>query len=319
VLAPSFVTIDADALTVLAGDRIDLANVTLVTHNGYDVATLAGDSAMLDAYAAYGGNVPGSGYANAVFIAPNEVRLGNYDFYGDYLYLKSDLVTLNNTIDTWLPGSEGSPIVNPDVIIQMQPYSSGLAVGVEDQMPTSPMPGTTYYTNADHFSRFPGTSLFVGGAGYDGAVAIGQDGMIDIGGQNFLVASTAPITGAGNILTTGLSNVAGSLAPPPPPPPPPAPTPTTEPLPPVNTGVVNTFVQQTTSTTPTETSATSVPQETVEANVPPEEQVEASTSSEEDSEVEPMPDAPVDMIAALESQPLVDGQVEVNGAVLTCQ
>jgi len=88
----------------------------------------------------------------------------------------------------------------------------------------------------------------------------------------------------------------------------PPPTTTTTPPPePVNTGVVNTVVQQT--TTPTDPTGSSIPEETVQANVPP----------EEETGTEPTPDEPPDIIAMLEQQPLIDGQVEVNNTVLTCQ
>ena len=84
----------------------------------------------------------------------------------------------------------------------------------------------------------------------------------------------------------------------------PVPTPPTAP---VNTGVVNTVSQQT--STPTDPTSSTITEETVEANVPTEEQTETETT----------PDGPVDMVALLERQPLVDGQVEVNNVVLSCQ
>ena len=70
---------------------------------------------------------------------------------------------------------------------------------------------------------------------------------------------------------------------------------------------MNTVVQQTTS--PTDPAGSAIPEETVQANVPTEEQTGSETT----------PEGPVDVIAMLEQQPLIDGQVEVNNTVLTCQ
>jgi hypothetical protein len=257
---------------------------------------------MLQQLTDLGGTVP-TEPSVAYFATAGTLTLGTFDYFGDYLYLQADQVVLNNQINTYTPGSEALPTINPDVIIQMLPYTSGRAITVESVMPLSPVAGTTYFTNSDHFQKFPGTSLFVGGAAYGGAVAVGQNGQVDIGGQNFLVASTSTVSGTENIVTTGLSNVV-TTSPTPPPPPPPAPTE------PVNTGTVNTVVQQTTTTTsPTETTTTTITEETVEANTP----------LEEEESTETLPEEPIDMVAALEEQPLVDGQVEVNGTVLTCQ
>jgi len=160
-------SIEADALAVFALSGVNLSAATLMTYNGsvptlQDGVTPAGDSTMLaDFEETFGGNVPGSTLANAVFEAPS-VTLGTYDFYGDYLYLKADTLTLNQAVGTWLPGTEPSPgTVNPNVIVQMTPYTAGQQVVVED-IQQAFQPGVTRYSNNNHFQQFPGTSLFVG-------------------------------------------------------------------------------------------------------------------------------------------------------------
>jgi len=285
VQAAAASTVDAQSLTVQAATTIDLAAASLTVLNG--TPTLAsqqfGDAQMLVDFAALGGTVPGSSIANAAFVAPNEIQLGNVDLFSDYLYLKSDTLILNNPVGTWLPGTEPSPgTVNPNVIVQMTPYTAGRQVVVEDIEQAS-QSGVTRYSNDNHFQQFPGTSLFVGNSLFNGIVGIGQSGSINIGGQNFLVASTGSISGIGNIISTGIVGIVGT-APPPSPPPPTAPT-----------GVLNTVLQQ--------------PTDDPEPNVPTEEQTGTETT----------PDGSADMIAMLERQPLVGGQVEVNNVVLACQ
>ena len=130
----------------------------------------------------------------------------------------------------------------------------------------------------------------------NGSVAIGSNGIVNIGGQNFLVATNGTVTGIGNIVSTGLVGIAGVIPPPPG---------TTVPI---TTGGVTTVVQQTTD--PTDPGVTPITEETVQTNLPPEEQTGTDTTPLED---------PIDFIALLEQQPLVQGQVEVNTTVLACQ
>jgi hypothetical protein len=151
--------------------------------------------------------------------------------------------------------------------------------------------GTTYFTQADHFGRFPGTSLLLGGSSFAGPMLIGQNGTVNIGSKNFLGLTFGQVTGAGNIVSTGLVSLVGTTPPP------------------TTTGGVTTVVQQTT-TNPLDPTNTTITEETVDANLPSEE--EAGT---DDTDLE----EPFDFIALLEEQPLVDGQIESNGMVLACR
>lgn len=256
---------------------------------------------MLSALSGLGGVAPTTGLANAVFQAPNGVTLGSFDFFGDYLYLISDQVTLTQAINTYTPGSETLPVINPNVVVQFSPFTPGRAIAVEHSLPTSTEAGTTYYTNLDHFQRFPGTSIFVGGTAYGGAVNIGQNGVINIGGQNFLVSTGGALIGAGNILSTGIVGANGILVSGPA---------TSPPTVPITTGGVTTVVQQANPTDPTDPGGTTITEETVQTNLPTEEQTLTDTTPLED---------PIDFIALLEQQPLVQGEVLVNTTMLTCQ
>ena len=88
-----------------------------------------------------------------------------------------------------------------------------------------------------------------------------------------------------------------------------------------STSPVSTVVQQTTATTnTTEPTTTTITEETVEANVPADESTTTTPSGEEPATSDSPPvEEPIDMVALLEQQPLIEGQVEVNGTVLTCQ
>jgi len=284
-------TIDGRSLSFLAGTTIDLGGAALTGHNGTPdlPAYQFGDATMLSEFALLGGTVPGSTLANAAFIAPDGVTLGSFDFFGDYLYLKSDTLKLNQPIDTWLPGSEGAPVVNPNVIVQLLPFTASQAIAIEDLLP-SPVAGTTYYGNSSHFQRFPGTSLFVGGSLFGGPVTIGQNGTINIGGQNFLVATGGAVNGLGNIVSTGLVGIVGGLGS----------SPSTTP------GTFSTVVQQTVS----DPTGSTIDPDWVDSQLTEEGEAASDTTLSEE---------PLDLIAMLEQQPLVDAELEVNNTVLTCR
>jgi len=294
--------IDANSLTAEGVNGVGLSFVDqLFVHNGPaqvgPSGTPIGDPDMLQQLTDLGGTAPLSSTPNAAFISSaGEVKLGNTIFFSDYIYLKADTLTLTQPVSTFLPGSEGSPALHPDVVVQMLPFDPARPIGIEQAPLSSPVAGTTYYTTSGHFGRFPGTSIFTGGTLYTGAANIGTGGIVNVGGQNFLLATGGSVTGAGNIVSTGLIGITGF-----------SPPPTTPPSGPVNTGAVNTVVQQTTS--PTDPAGSTIPEETVQSNVPPEEQTGTETT----------PEGPVDPIAILEQQPLIGGQVEVNNTVLTCQ
>lgn len=284
-------TIDGQALSFRAGTTIDLGGAALTGHNGTPTLTAYqfGDAAMLDAFALLGGTVPGGTLANAAFVAPNGVTLGSFDFFGDYLYLKSDTLALTQPVDTWLPGSEGAPVVNPNVIVQLLPFTASQAIAIEDLLP-SPVAGTTHYSNSGHFQRFPGTSLFIGGSLFGGPVTIGQNGTINIGGQNFLVATGGAVNGIGNIISTGLVGIAGGLG---------STLPTA-------VGTFSTVVQQTVS----DPTGSTIDPDWVDTQLVEEEEAATDTTLSEE---------PLDLIAMLEQQPLVDAELEVNNTVLTCR
>jgi hypothetical protein len=282
-------TITANALSVLAANSIDLGFASIAVNNGIVPQTTYqfGDALMLSELASLGVTVPSVPIANAAFRAL-DINLGTFDFFGDYLYLQADQLTLNSAIGTWLPGTEPTPgTVNPDVIVQMQPYTQTQAIAIESLMPSSQLTGTTYFTQADHFSRFPGTTLLLGGASFAGPMFIGQNGTVNIGTKNFLALTSGPVTGAGNIVTSppGLISVIGGV-PTSPPSTTSSTTTTSTSTTLTSTEVVTTYVQQTTisdPTSPTEIGGSTITEEAVEMNLPVEEAVAGITPSEEET------------------------------------
>jgi hypothetical protein len=274
-------------VTMVAGNLIDLtlASPHVGVFEGFSLSQY-GDPTMLSQLASLGVSVPSSSVPNGVFIAP-EINFGLLEFRGDYLYLKSDRLTFTQNVATLDPS--GSTI-NQDVIVQMLPYTSNRSIVIEGSLAGGipPLLGSTvtYYTQADHFGRFPGTSLLIGGSSFAGPMFIGQNGTVNIGSKNFLGLTFGQVIGANNIQTTGLFSIQGA-----------------SPL------SVTTLVQQTT-TNPTDTTTTTITEETVDANLPSEEQTGTDDTPLEE---------PFDFIALLEEQPLVDGQIESNGMVLACR
>jgi hypothetical protein len=423
-------TVDAGGLVLGVGSGfVDISPLNIIAHNvpivGYS------DPGMLQILADDLGVIPSPGIEASLVLSAPELTVGGVDFFGDYISLRSDLLTLSQPINTWLPGSESSPTVNPDVVVHFTPHG-GLSrpMGIEQTMPSSPVPGVTYFTQSDHFGRFPGTSLLLGGSNYAGDVVIGQNGIVDISpnpgdAKNFLALTSGTVTGAGNIVTSppGLISVIGGT------PTSPSPSPTTSsstttttttsPTTTTSTGFVTTFVQQSAPsdlTDPTDTGASTLTEESVSMNLQVEEVVTDTSSSEvvmtgtvpseeetaggiatgdapttddallagtvpseeetaggtatgdeltthdlagtqlsegetaggmatgdepttddlagnQSSEEEtasatatgdepsagPVSDEPIDLVAALEQQPLIDTQIEINGITLACQ
>jgi filamentous hemagglutinin family protein len=275
-------------VTMVAGNRIDLtlASPHVGVFPGFSLSQY-GDPTMLSQLASLGVSVPSSPIPNGTFIAPNEIKFGLLEFRGDYLYLQSDRLTFTQDVLTLDPLDETGTVINQNVIVQMLPYTSTQTLGIEAaSMSGVSVSGTTYFTQADHFSRFPGTSLLIGGSSFAGPMFIGQNGIVNIGSKNFLGLTVGQVIGASNIQTTGLFSIQGA-----------------SPL------SVTTLVQQTT-TSPTDPTNTIITEETVDANLPSDEQTGADDAPLEE---------PFDFIALLEEQPLVDGQIESNGMVLACR
>ncbi len=191
------VSLKADALQVNAGKVLDLSEASITVGNGQ--TDTAADSALLAKLAAWGISAP-SGNPSAVFAA-DSVTLGQMTFYGDYLLLKANALDLRQPVATYRPGST---TVNANVLVQFTPYDWNQAIGVEAALPGSIAPNTVYFTQADHFAKFPGTTLAVGHSNYSGTIVIGSNGVVDIGSKHFAPVTQNSFSGLENIVTTGV-------------------------------------------------------------------------------------------------------------------
>jgi hypothetical protein len=191
-------------VAMIAGDRIDLTlanpHVGVFSGPAPSLGSSFGDPVMISQMNALLGT-SSTAVPEGIFIAPNEIKFGLLEFWGDYLYLQSNQITFTQDVLTLNPETF---LTNENVIVQMLPYSPNQTISIESVMPSSMLAGTTYFTQADHFGRFPGTSLLLGGSSFAGPMLIGQNGTVNIGSKNFLGLTFGQVTGAGNIVSTGL-------------------------------------------------------------------------------------------------------------------
>ena len=106
------------------------------------------------------------------------------------------------------PGVFSESSIGNEFLAQFAAYTPTNRIYVEDKMPlVRALDGPTF-TNEDHFSKLPGTTMIIGGSRLptgiqSGEILIGQGGSLDIGGQNILFLSRGLITGADQVLSTG--------------------------------------------------------------------------------------------------------------------
>lgn len=151
---------------------------------------------------------------NAVFRARNGIEFADGLAFDDpdtpYVIFQTDgKLTLG-------PGvfSEGS--IGNEFLAQFAAYTPTATIHVENAMPLVPFTNGPTFTNLDHFSKLPGTTMILGGlllpsGPQTGSIVIGLNGKIDIGAQNILFSSRGAIRGAANVLSTGFVGEVGSL------------------------------------------------------------------------------------------------------------
>ena len=172
-------SLNADAVSVYAGGD-------LTALDGFDVGAstvpgVSGDD-VLTSFLAVAGITDGNGSSlpNASFISGGTLNLdvGSLTQANRYLFLAADELTLAGT-------SSAS-----NLLVQMLPFTATNSIGFESSTPGTQL---TNYTESGHFSHFTGTTIALGGALHNGAIQIGQNGLIDIGSKN-LIFLTAPQT-----------------------------------------------------------------------------------------------------------------------------
>lgn len=107
------------------------------------------------------------------------------------------------------PGVFNAGSTAVDVVAQFTAYTRTAPIHIEESAPYGAFAGSgPVFTNSDHFSRLPGTTLIIGTLGtwsgpHVGNVEIGNYGIVDIGDQNILFGTLGNTIGAGNIRSTG--------------------------------------------------------------------------------------------------------------------
>ena len=201
-----------------------------------------GDSVSLkrlaEAAAAAGINLPLPQFNGAPTFGPNAffaARTG-LSFNGGITFNDPDVPYVTFLTDANLDLGPGVFSINPlkqDFLAQFTSYTPGKTVHIENTLPSKLDGLGPYFVNDLHFKKLPGTTLLFGGAlGPQGGTAapgtgpivIGANGALNVGGQNAFFVSNGPVTGLGNLASTGF---VADGAPPVPPVPPVPPTTTT--------------------------------------------------------------------------------------------
>jgi len=208
------VLIGAGALPASFGDSVSLKRLA-------DAAAAAGKTLPLPQF----NGAPTFG-PNAFFAARNGLV-----FSGGLTFNDPDVPYVAFLTDSALDLGPGVFSINPlkrDFLAQFTAYTPTKTVHIENSLPAELDGLGPYFTNDLHFKKLPGTTLLFGGAlgplggtaaPRIGPLVIGQNGTLNVGGQNAFFVGDGPVTGAGNLLSTGF--VGGDIPPPPPPPPPP--------------------------------------------------------------------------------------------------
>lgn len=180
-------TITTEALAISAGRNVDLANTTLVVGDG-SFADITGDADFLQLLAAEEVVVPATG--PSLSISANNIALGNLDVAGGYIYLETNQLQLNGTVNTG----------NPDLLLQVAPTVVGTGFGFED---TTTGAGTSYLYDGT-LNAFDAATIALGTTSHTGDVTIGSNGGIDIGDTNLFVLTTGTVSGLGRVSSTGI-------------------------------------------------------------------------------------------------------------------
>jgi hypothetical protein len=92
----------------------------------------------------------------------------------------------------------------------MSPNNPIATIGFEDSSATTEM---VNYSNAQHVSGQPMTTVAIGSAQQSGPITVGANGPIDIGSKNIIFLTTPnDVDSPNNIITTGIVATSGSVA-----------------------------------------------------------------------------------------------------------
>jgi len=161
-----------------------------------------------------GGRIPLPRYNGAVTTGPNAIfRAQNgIELAGGLVMLDPDTPYVIFATDGYLelgPGVFSESSIGNEFLAQFTAFSPKAKIHVEDALPPVLFGDGPVFTNRDHFSKLPGTTMILGNLGpsfaspHVGGISVGQNGKIDIGHQNILFSTLGGTVGAGNIVSTG--------------------------------------------------------------------------------------------------------------------
>lgn len=204
-----------NALVDIGGGSLTVQGMTII--DDLNLPPELGDSVSLlflsHAVRPDGGTIPLPRYNGVATTGPNAVfRAQNGLVFADGLaFLDPDspyvVFMTDGTLDLG-PGVYGESSIGNEFLAQFSAYSPNAVIHVEDATPLTLFGDGPVFTNRDHFSKLPGTTMIIGNLGLPvaphlGGIAIGRNGKIDIGHQNILFSTGGGTTGIGNIVTTG--------------------------------------------------------------------------------------------------------------------
>jgi len=188
-------SVSAGALEVKAHGDVSLGAVTV--HSGALPGT--GDTLLLDLMQGAGLQLPTSASGNALFRSDANISISSLTLTDAYPYV-AFLLNGKLTLDSLnLSGNE--------ILAQFGANDPALSIGVEALASTLQ---DVNFNKADHFSKFPGTTIAIGVglAGNEqmtqqGDIVIGTGGPIDLGTKNFICLTAGQCIGLDKVVTSG--------------------------------------------------------------------------------------------------------------------
>jgi hypothetical protein len=198
-------TVSADSLEVHTHGNVSLGSVTVRS----GALPGVGDTVLLDLMQGAGLALPTSASGNAVFQTDGNISINSLTLTDPYPYIA---FALNGTLDLGSLDMSGT-----EILAQFTTNDPALSIGVESLASTLQ---DVNFNKADHFSKFPGTTIAigVGQAGnqqltQQGDIIIGANGPINLGTKNFVCLTVGQCIGLDKVITSGkvLSLASASL------------------------------------------------------------------------------------------------------------
>ncbi len=192
--------INAKGVYLGAGNNINLVN-TLTTVGKGAAPGVKGDPLLFNVMNAAGIGLPNNSSPNLFMHAGNSMFTGDVrsTASNSYLWFKANFLST---------GSYTMP--SGPSLVQLSPHTGMYTIGLEDISPSAQM---VNYTNSQHISDHPMTTIAIGSAQQTGKIRVGANGPIDIGSKNIILLTTPDdVRDLSRIMTTGIVATSGFVA-----------------------------------------------------------------------------------------------------------